>query len=981
MTRTWLMWHPEALFSKHTAALSFAILFLTGFIWVLTRWVPGNLPLWVLCIVPVSVSTHLPAGGAPAATAALCLGLSLLGPASAPSLAGDSNWTGIVDFALKVTFFGAVVLLLLRGQQHHARPAADERHLSESRFHQLADRAAVLIWMSDTTKGCTWFNKPWLEFVGRSMEQELGTGWTDNVHPDDFHDCMRLYEEAFDTRREFKMEYRLRRHDGAWRWILDHGLPQYDADGAFAGYVGSCIDITDFKRSESALRESEARLAGIIESAMDAIITIDDMQRITDFNSAAEQMFGRSIDSILGKSIACLIPERFRAAHAAHITTFGQTSITRRQMGALGTIYGLRANGEEFPIEASISQLQVQGSKFYTVILRDISQRMNAEQALKASEQRFREITESLPQLVWTSRADGSCDYLSPQWVRYTGIPAEHQLGSGWLEQVHPDDRNTVMADWGSSIVRGSALETEFRICGADGQYRWFQTRAIPLHDERGHIQRWFGTNTDIHDRKVAEVLQGRLGAIVESSDDAIISMSRNGTIQTWNKGAELMFGYPAEDMIGRSILTIIPEERREAEADFLARIAAAERLDHAEAVYVRKDGSPIDVAVTLSPVKDARGTIVAISKIARDITARKRAELTLRQQSQLIQQSHEPILTWDFETGVIEWNRGCELLYGYTKQEAVGQPSQVLLQTVFPFPYMHTVQRLETEGEWTGELHHIAKGGREVVVESRWSLLKTGSRRLVLETNRDVTERKVAEQTLLKKNKDLETLLFVTSHDLKEPLRAIESFSLLVQDRYGAQLDARGRDYLNRVVRAAQRLDQLLTDILELSRAQRMDPAIESIDGEVLVKEALQRLEIQVKVSGADVRILPGLPRLKVNRIWAIQGLYNLLSNAIKYVTPGATPEIEVAPYQDANRAGRPIVGLIVRDRGPGVPPESRDRIFQLFQRAVGREVEGTGAGLAIVRQVAERHGGHAWMQPREGGGSEFVITFGAAP
>ncbi len=130
---------------------------------------------------------------------------------------------------------------------------------SEERFRLMADAAPVLIWISDTDKLCTWFNKQWLNFVGRSMEQELGNGWTENVHPDDFDSCLQTYVQSFDQRRPFSMEYRLRRHDGEYRWVLDTGIPLYDASGEFTGYIGSCIDITDRRQAEEALMDADRR--------------------------------------------------------------------------------------------------------------------------------------------------------------------------------------------------------------------------------------------------------------------------------------------------------------------------------------------------------------------------------------------------------------------------------------------------------------------------------------------------------------------------------------------------------------------------------------------------------------------------------------------------------------------------------------------------------------------------------------------------
>jgi len=240
-----------------------------------------------------------------------------------------------------------------------------------------------------------------------------------------------------------------------------------------------------------------------------------------------------------------------------------------------------------------------------------------------------------------------------------------------------------------------------------------------------------------------------------------------------------------------------------------------------------------------------------------------------------------------------------------------------------------------------------------------------------------EIAERGRAKAEIAAKNRDLETLLYVTSHDLREPLRAIENFSRLVNDRYHDRLDEKGQDFLRRVVQGSQRLNRLLDDILTLSRSQRIGVPSEEVDGESIVSEALKRLEGKINATCAQVHVAKDFQGLRVDKTWATQAVYNLVANALKFTRGGEPPDVEITPYEPPGSASK-VVGIAVRDRGPGVAPEHAERIFQLFQRAVGREVEGTGAGLAIVRQIAERHGGSAWVQPRDGGGSEFIVTFG---
>ena len=611
-------------------------------------------------------------------------------------------------------------------------------------------------------------------------------------------------------------------------------------------------------------------------------------------------------------------------------------------------------------------------------LAQELAQSNRIQTALADSEGRFRELVECLPQPIWTCLPEGECDYLSPQWMSYTGMPAAGQLGHGWTRQVHSEDRRMAIEQWQEAIARAQPFDSEFRLRRADGTYRWFHAHASPLRDNAGCLLRWLGTFTEIHDRKQAESMQARLAAIVESSSDAVISKSLDGRILTWNKSAELMFGYSGEEIIGQSIFLLIPPDRQLEETTLIELIKTGKRVQQYETIRIRKSGSSIQVSLTVSPIMDANGLVNAVSTIAHDITARKQTEEMMTQQRRLIELSYEPIFAWEIDQGIVEWNRGCEQLYGYTRSEALGHSSNRLLQSRLPAPLGTIQAELEQTGEWTGEIHHRTKDGRDVLVASRWGLLKTNGRSLVLETNRDITQLRQSEIMILKKNKDLETLLHVTSHDLKEPLRAIESFSVLIQERYVNRLDEKGQDFLRRIVRATQRLDQLLTDILDLSRAQRMDPHVDDIDAEQLVHEVLHRLEKRIKETDASITIRSPLPRLRVNTTWAIQGIYNLVANALKFASAGQAPDIEIAPHSGMDLEGNELIGLVVRDRGPGVAPEQRDRIFELFRRAVGREIEGTGAGLAIVRQVAERHSGRAWVEPREGGGSEFFITFG---
>lgn len=225
----------------------------------------------------------------------------------------------------------------------------------------------------------------------------------------------------------------------------------------------------------------------------------------------------------------------------------------------------------------------------------------------------------------------------------------------------------------------------------------------------------------------------------------------------------------------------------------------------------------------------------------------------------------------------------------------------------------------------------------------------------------------------LQRESQDLERLLYSTAHDLKEPLRAIQSFAELLARRHGTQIDATGRDYLERIVRAGRRQSRLLDAIRTISEIRRTDAQRQRVPAERLLQEALRRLGPTIEQTRAVIDIAPDLPQLLVERRWALEAIHQLLRNALQYTREGIAPEIDIEAYD-----GSEGIGLVIKDRGHGLPAAYTERVFELFWRAVGHENPGTGAGLAMVRQIATKYDGSAWLRPREDGGTEAYITFG---
>jgi PAS domain S-box-containing protein len=474
--------------------------------------------------------------------------------------------------------------------------------------------------------------------------------------------------------------------------------------------------IEDLQLAQSALNQSQSQLSGIIQSAMDAIITVDEGQRVVIFNAAAEKMFGCTQPEAVGQFLERFIPQRFREGHADHVRRFGQTGVSSRAMGTMGAIWGVRANGEEFPVEASISQVESGGKRLFTVILRDITERKGAEEAIReglaAREQALKELADqkfALDQhaIVATTDVQGTITYVNDKFCAISKYSREELIGQNHRilnSGHHPKEFFRGMYH---AIANGQVWRGEICNRAKDGSTYWVDTTIVPLLDAAGKPRQYMAIRAEITERKAAEEMRERLAAIVDSSDDAIISKTLEGTITAWNRGAEKVFGYLAAEVVGQPMLMLFPPERVGEEADLLKRIRRGESVEHFETVRVRKDGRRIDISATISPIRDGRGALVGASKIARDITARNRAEEALHQSDARRRFALETAKLGDWELDLTTLKATRSFLH----DEIFGYPS--------PLP------------EWSFDifLDHVHPEDREIVREGFQSSVSQGTR------------------------------------------------------------------------------------------------------------------------------------------------------------------------------------------------------------------------------------------------------------
>jgi PAS domain S-box-containing protein len=505
-------------------------------------------------------------------------------------------------------------------------------------FGTAFEKMPVSMVIIDTEGRISRANPALCKLLGYTEDELLKVTLLDLTHTDDQAEVLRQLSEAqAGLRPAIDLEKRCIRKDTTIVWVRATAAFLFDSD-ANPILVGVMQEITERKVAEEALRDSEARLASIVGSAMDAIITIDNGQRIVLFNLAAEKLFRRPATEAIGQLVDRFIPERFRSSHREHVCIFGETGATTRAMGALGTLFGLRADGGEFPIEASISQIEVRGQKLFTVILRDISERKRAE----ATVTQLAAIVDSSEDAIIGKALDGTILSWNAGAKRIYGYSADEVEGRN-ISILIPPDRPNEVPDILERLRRGERVEhLETVRMRKDGKQIDVSVTISPVKDAAGRITGSSAIARDVTERKRAEAAlresEAYFRAVAESSIDAMVATDSVGRISAWNPAAQRMFQYTEEEILGQPLTVIMPERYRKAYQEGMHRYQHTGISRYIggtmELVGQRKDGSEFPLEVSLSSWKTEQGEFY--HGIIRDITDRMKLEqeLLLRERS-----------------------------------------------------------------------------------------------------------------------------------------------------------------------------------------------------------------------------------------------------------------------------------------------------------------------------------------------------------
>ena len=633
-----------------------------------------------------------------------------------------------------------------------------DRKRAEDAFHEIAERLrlaqvsahlGIFDWNA-RTNDLAWTPEQEMVYGVPARGMTRYEHWQRLVHPDDLARVEAERAEAIRQRQPFTLEYRILHPSGKIHWVASKGQGWYDGNGQLTRVLGVNIDITESKRAEQELRHQKQLLQSITDNAPSMLFMTDPRGCVTFVNPAATHLTGYDEQELIGQVLHEKIHHRRPDGSPYPISDCRLHSVLPFEQRIAGhEEMFVRKDGTFFSVRCAASSIIQDDMPVGTVIeAQDITKEKKAERALRDSEERMRTLSNHVPVFVWACRADGWCYSFNDRWYEYTGVKPEQTLGVGWLDALHPDDRERAWSKWVQAIAQGDGYEVELRYRRHDGDYRWFIAKALPVRDASNLITDWFGTSLDIHDRKSWEQSLAHLAAIVTSSEDAVISFSHDSKIVTWNWAAEKLFGWSADEALGQTAAIYVPPERSAESAQIAESLRRGEAIDQLETVRRRKDGSPVDVSLTISPIK-VDHEVVGVSVTARDITERKRIEQQREQQSRLLDLSLDAISVWSVDRGIEYWNEGAEKLYGYSAAEAVGRSMHDLLKTTQPVALTEIEDQIRREGEWEGRISHVNKSGGQVAVLSRQQRVARPDGEVILEVNRDITILEEAEQAV----------------------------------------------------------------------------------------------------------------------------------------------------------------------------------------------------------------------------------------
>lgn len=867
-------------------------------------------------------------------------GLAIMTVSAAGLLAGLTIWTAFVVDRAEAK----------REAAEESARAQRDRSEQELRESALYTRSLIeasldpLVTISAEGK-ITDVNQATEKATGLSRDRLIGSDFSDYfTEPQKAREG---YQQVFE--RGYVRDYPLaiRSACGKGMEVLYNATVFEGATGEVEGVFAAARDITERKRAEQALLVERQRFRDVLDKLPAYVVLLTPDYHVAFDNTVFRERFGESkgrpcYEFLFHRDSPCEICETYNVLKTGAPHRWKWT-------GPDGRHYDIF----DFPFP------DTDGSPMILEMGLDVTEREQAELALRESEQKFSTLADLVPQFVWMCTPDGLNVYFNRRWFEYTGLSEDESYGEGWNTPFHPDDKQAAWNAWNHATTTGETYRIESRLRAADGSYRWFLIRGTPTHDDAGNIVKWFGTCTDIDEMKGAE--------------EEIRKLNRELEHRVQERTAELQV---SEQSVRRKLESILSPEGDVSQLELrdLIDVPAVQSLFD---LYHKRTKIPLFVVDLKGEVLASVGwqdICVKFHRAHPDTCANckesdmeltrgvKPGEFRLYKCKNNMWDAVTPIMLGDQQIG----NLFCgQFFFAEEPLDYATFKAQAKTYNFDEKEYRTALERAPrlTRMDVDTALGLFAK------LAQMLSKLNYGSIKLA----RSVAETDRANAQLEAANKELEAFTYSVSHDLRAPLRHISGFSNLLAEEFADSLPPEAQHHVQRIREGTRRMGQLVDDLLNLGRVGRKELNLQVAGLRSIVDDVIQGLKPEIGDRQVEWRI-SDLPYVECDTALMQQVFQNLLSNALKFTRPRARSVIEIGQEQHEAESV-----VYIRDNGVGFSMKYADKLFGVFQRLHRAEdFEGTGVGLATVQRIIQKHGGRVWAEAELDKGARFYFTLG---
>ena len=873
--------------------------------------------------------------------------------------------------------------------------ANEEVKKSEIEWRLIVDSIPGFVALLTRTGDIETANRHLLEYFGTTIEEIRQWGTNGMVHPEDLPREIERFTQSIQSGTLYESEHRLRRADGVYRWFQSRGSPLRDANGDVVRWCWLLTDIDDRKRAEDARRASERNLKLIIDTIPALAWSARADGSADFFNQHYLKYVGVSAEQARDWSwTAAVHPDDLNTLAAAWQRIMaseesGEAEARMRRFDGAYRWFLFRAN----PLRDQLGKIV----RWYGTYI-DIEDRKRGEEALRARELSWRQIVDNIPGLVATTDAMGAVEFLNRQTLEYFGRTSEDLKDWALIDAVHPDDLPRVIEARTKSIETGQIYDIEHRCRRADGVYRWFQVRGLPVRNAEGTITAWYLLLTDSDDRKKAEEalqVSGRnLSVIINTIPTHIYVLNTEESVQYVNQAVMEYTGLSLDDVQLEDYRdrVIHPEDFKRVRAERAASLGRGAPFSTEQRVLA-KDGQYRWFLVRYNPQLDEQGRIDRWYVAAFDIDDRKRAEAQVEQAYLRLNEAQRLSKTGSFITDLMadehDWSEETFRIFEFDPAAKV--TVQMIRDIVHQedLPSFDAMIARAMSGTDVDFVFRIATS-RGVVKHIRGMariLTQTEGRPLFIGALQDVTESKVAEEALDRARSELAHVARVTTlnaltasiaHEINQPLSGIitnASTCLRMLDGEPPNIDG-ARETARRTLRDGNRAADVISRLRALFSKKTF--TLEQLDLNEATREviALSLSDLQRNRVILRSELAYDLPPVTGDRIQLQQVMLNLFRNA-----SDAMVGVEDRPRHlliKTEREGDDRVRLSVQDTGTGLNAQDLKRLFEAFYTT---KTGGMGIGLSVSRSIVERHHGRLWAEPNDGPGSTFSFSIPCSP